>query len=253
MPRPKTSTSDRLKAAYVALGNAESEPEIATKLAPYGFGPERIARFRTIYDEALAAVQQQTALGGKQRAATAAARKAEVAANAAYQEVAGVARTVLGKDKGALTGLALDQPAPRTSALLLTRALALLDNTAATPAIAERLAAHGITADTLAARRKVIVAFADALRAQEAAKGLAQQASADARASLEAVDEEMRVLRGLARVALRDRPELVEVLGIFKRTVPTAKQRQAPKKAAATRLSKKDQAASNDEPTPEPA
>jgi hypothetical protein len=43
----------------------------------------------------------------------------------------------------------------------------------------------------------------------------------------------------IARVALRDKPELYTKLGGVARSTRTAAQRQAPKKAAATRAAKK--------------
>ena len=75
--------------------------------------------------------------------------------------------------------------------------------------------------------------------AQEAAKGAAQQATAEQTAAMDALDEEMRAFRRIAKVALKDAPQLLEKLGIPVRSTRTEAQRHAGAKAAATRKAKK--------------
>ncbi|HQO21323.1 MAG TPA: hypothetical protein PLA03_13360, partial [Acidobacteriota bacterium] len=57
--------------------------------------------------------------------------------------------------------------------------------------------------------------------------------------AMEALDYWMGGFVKVAKVALRDQPQLLEKLGILKRGGKTAAQRQAPQKAAATRAAKK--------------
>ncbi len=252
MPRG-TSISDRLRWASSALSNAETQPEIASRLEPFGYGPDRWAKARTIFQTASEAVTKQTSTVGDFRAASADVRAAERAVRDVYQAVAQVARTIFARKVGALAGLGLDNPMPRKVSALITKALALFDNAANTPSLAEALAAHGCGADRLADGRAKVLALIEAARAQDAARGDAQQATEDMRTALTALEDEMRVLRGLAKVALRDRPQLLEKLRIVKRSAPTAAQRGASKKAAATRKQKKDQSTNGNGTGPAPA
>ncbi|MFI5166987.1 MAG: hypothetical protein ACHQQS_10230 [Thermoanaerobaculales bacterium] len=50
----------------------------------------------------------------------------------------------------------------------------------------------------------------------------------------------MSALRSMAKQALRDQPQLLEKIGITIRTARTSKQRNAGKKAAATRKAKSE-------------
>ena len=67
----------------------------------------------------------------------------------------------------------------------------------------------------------------------------AQQATREQKAALAALNAWLAQYLKIARVTLRDKPELYTKLGGVARSTRTAAQRQAPKKAAATRAAKK--------------
>jgi len=71
------------------------------------------------------------------------------------------------------------------------------------------------------------------------AKGTAQQASQDQEAALKAMNDWVAQYLKIAKVALRGKKQLLEKIGVTARTTKTAAQRDAPKKAAATRAAKK--------------
>jgi len=111
---------------------------------------------------------------------------------------------------------------------------------AANPAIATRLAAdYDYTPERLAAERATVDDLIAAYRQQEAAKGAAEQPTAEQDAAMDAFRAEMSALRAMAKQASREQPQLLEKIGILYRTSPTPKQRKAGKKAAATRKAKK--------------
>ena len=73
---------------------------------------------------------------------------------------------------------------------------------------------------------------------QEAAFA-AQQATREQEAALSALNDWTAQYLKIARVALRDKKQLLEKLGVAARTTKTKAQRGAAKKAAATRAAKK--------------
>jgi hypothetical protein len=101
------------------------------------------------------------------------------------------------------------------------------------------LAGYGYDEKRLTRERAVIAAFDQACQAQVAAMGAAQQATRDQRAALTAQTRWLTQYLKIAKIALRDKPQLYEKLGGLARANRTAAQRQAPKKAAATRAAKK--------------
>ncbi|MFI5143587.1 MAG: hypothetical protein ACHQHM_06135 [Thermoanaerobaculales bacterium] len=237
--KPKSSMSQRLSWASIALANAVGEPEVASAIAAYGFDSNRVAQGHTLFEGASEAVSRQVAATGELRAATARAEAAEEVAFEAYQALGQVARAALKRDKPALTGLGLDKPMPRKTSLFVTMALALFDNAVGTEAIAQRLARFAYTPDRFASERAKIEALIEALRAQESAKGAAQTATAQQDAALAALDDEMGALRRIAKIALKHEPQLLEKLGIVQRATRTPAQRHAGQKAAETRKAKK--------------
>jgi hypothetical protein len=136
-------------------------------------------------------------------------------------------------------GLGLDKPMSHRTSLFITMALALFDNAAGTPAIAQRLARFAYTPGRFASERGKIEALIEALRAQESAKGAPQTATAQRDAAMAALDDEMSTLRRIAKIALKHQPQLLEKLGIVQRATRTPAQRHAGQKAAATRKAKK--------------
>ena len=76
-------------------------------------------------------------------------------------------------------------------------------------------------------------------QAQVAAMGAAQQATREQAAALAALRRWIAQYLKIAKVALHDKPELIEKLGKVSRSAKTAGQRAAPQKAAATRAARK--------------
>ena len=238
--RPMTSISDRLTKAAVAISNALSDSQIGVLLAEYGYQPDKLGDGMALYETAAEAVKKQVAAHGDQKDSTARLLKAEKTAQVSYQNLAQVTRAAFQRDQAKLAVLGLDNPMPRTLPLFLTMAAALFDNASRMTEIADTLKGYGYTSEKLAKEKVKIVELSAALQSREAAKGAAQQATFEQNNAMEALDRWMAGFVKVARVALRDYPQLLEKLGIFKRAGKTAAQREAPRKAAATRKAKKE-------------
>ena len=237
--RPMTGISDRLAKANVAISNALSDAQIGKLLGEYGYQTQKLSEGKGLLEAADLAVKKQVAAHGDQKEATARFLSAEKTSKTAYQNLAQVARAAFARDKAKLAVLGLNAAMPKALPLFLTMATALFDNASHTAEIAETLKGYGYSADKLAKERAKIVELSAADQAQESAKGAAQQATFEQNRAMEALDYWMGGFVKIAKVALREQPQLLEKLGILKRGGKTAAQRKAPEKAAATRAAKK--------------
>ncbi len=241
MSKPKESITERLNAANVAISNAISDPLIGKFLGQYGYQSQKLSEGKNLYEVADTSVKKQISAYGDQKIATARVLKAEKEARIAYQNLAKVARAVFAKDKAKLAILGLDKPMPKALPLFLTMAMALFDNASHNAEVAETLKSYGYTAEKLSKERQKIVELTVANQAQESAKGEAQNTTYEQNKALDALDYWMSAFVKIAKVALREHPELLEKLGILKRSGKTSAQKKAPEKAKETRKKKKEQ------------
>ncbi len=147
-------------------------------------------------------------------------------AHTAYQSLAKVARAIFARDESKLAVLGLTSRMPKSTAGFLTAAYALFEN-ANIPEIQALLVNYGYDSAKLQSERAMIEAYDAANRSQEQAKGAAQQATRDQDAALKELKLWYRQYIKIARVALRDKKELLEKLGIRILSAKTAAQRAA--------------------------
>lgn len=226
MSSSKTSIAERLNAARVAISNSLGDAEIASLAANFGYSAEKLNEGYALYEAAVAASNAADATAGGQETATEEALKAQTAAQAAYQDLAKVARAVFKNEESRLTSLGLKGSMPRTTAGFLAAAETLFENAASAPSIAE----YGYSPEKLESELAKVRAYGEADQRQEAAKGEAQNASASKLSALQSLDEWLAQYLKIARVALRGKPQLLEKLGVTARTSKTAAQRAAAKK-----------------------
>jgi len=205
----KRSIAKRLNRAQVATSNTLADTEILNRATEYGFDETKMQAGLALFQTAQGAVNVRKLAQGDQQQATVHVLEAQTEAQGAYQKLAKVARAVL--NKGELAALGLVGEMPRATAGFLAAGYALFDNAASQPKLAE----YGYDVDRLAAGRAKIEAYDQANQAQEAAKGAAQQATQDQHAALDALDDWLARFIKIARVALADKPQLLEKLGII--------------------------------------
>jgi len=237
--KPIKSISARLAAAQTAIVNTLADQEILIMVAVNGYTVEKMNEGKARYEIAQDAVNAQIAATGAQYQSTALLKIAEADAHGAYQAIAKVARAIFIKDKPRLAELGLTGKMPRATADFTTAGYAVFDNALKVPEIKSALNAYGYDEPKLQSERAKIAAYDSADKAQEVAKGTAQQATVDQDKALAEMNEWLSKYIKIARVALQDKKQLLEKIGIRARTSKTAAQRGASKKAAATRAAKK--------------
>ncbi len=220
MSGPKLTIAEKLNVAQLAINNSLADAEIQALVSGFGYSSEALSGGRELYERAQAAVNTQKLAAGAQQDATQAVQEAQKVAADAYQALAKVARAVC--EPSQLTALGLSGKTPRDTAGFLAAAYTLFDNAVSLGA----LSGFGYTAEKLAAERGKITAYDEANQRQEAAKGAAQQATREQEAALQALNEWVAQYLKIAKVALREKPQLLEKLGIAARTSKTAAQRK---------------------------
>jgi hypothetical protein len=233
--RPISTIAQQLNAAQVAISNSLADSEIQGLVADYGYSATKLNAGKALYDTAVTAVNAQKAKAGAQQDSSHSVARAEKAARDAYQALAKVARALFVKDTSQLAALGLNRREANDTAGFLAAAHTLFDNAASLPALAN----YGYDSAKLQAERSKITALDFANQQQEAAKGSAQQATREQDSALKALSEWTLQYLKIAKVALREKKQLLEKIGVTARTSKTAAQRAAPAKAAATRAARR--------------
>lgn len=222
-----------------AINNALKNAAIKAAVLPYGFTVARLNAGKTRLNAAVAAIDNATALAGEKQFATANVKDAFKTAKGAYQDLAKVARAIFQNQPAHLTALSLDEAMPRGMDAFALSAHTLFNAGEYTDPIRDALEANGYDGGKLSTEGAKIAAFKDAREAQATCVGQAEQAKSEQSAALKALRDWSMAFRKIARVALKDTPQLLEALGILHRSVKTKAQRGAPAKSAVTRAKNK--------------
>jgi hypothetical protein len=206
----------RLLAAQVAIDNSLNDAEVQTYLAQYGYDSARLNQGKTLLAAAQQLHQKQTVEYGEQFAATTALQSAWDRANAEYMRCVKVARVALKSDRGAHQKLDLDGKRKVSISGWIVQAKQFYTNALADAAVLAKLAEFGITQEKLQAGQQLVNTVETANAAQEKEKGEAQQATLERDAALESLDDWLSDFTAIARVALEEKPQLLETLGILK-------------------------------------
>ncbi len=238
MGNQRKTIATQMNAMHLAIDNTINDPEISAAVAKFGYHSERMLAGRQLYENAVQIVNQQMANIGAQQEAHVRTQTAKKLANQAYQSLAKVCRAIFQTNPAQLAALGLRGNTPRATAAFLISAYTLFGN-AQQPKVQSELAHYGYDLKKLQTEREVIVAFDRANQKMALADGTKEQGTRDQDAALQGMLAWLKQYLKIARVALHDRPELLEKLGVRILSSKTAAQRGAKTKAAATRALKR--------------
>lgn len=208
------SLDKQINDARLRLTNAKTDPDLQAKLAPRGYTPDALDAGLALHKTAEDAQNRVAKEVGERKAATDALAEAFEHARELYGPHRGFARVVFKDDRDARTALGLDGRVKRTTAGWLRQASQFYANALASDDYVAEFEGIGILRAELEEGQGRVAAVAAADEKQEREKGDAQNATPKRDAALEALDEYMDRFLGIARVALRDEPQLLEKLMI---------------------------------------
>jgi hypothetical protein len=214
MAKVTYSIEQRLSVANLAITNVRASADIQAALATYGYTSERIHQGEQLRDIAKARYQHKITAYGGLRAAADALTSAERQAHATYIRHIKIARVALEGNRGALLALHLVGRRKYTLAGWLMQAQQFYAAALADATIQRKLAEFGLTGIMLKDGMRQIEAVAACYAASRQQRGTAQNATSTRNAALTDLEVWMRDLKTIARVALKDRPQLLEQIGV---------------------------------------
>ena len=207
-----------LNDARIAIDNALAQPQIQTYLTEYGYTPEKLQQGKALYEAALAAQQKQKREYGEQYSATAALNETWETAKESYIRHIKIARITFKNDPGAAAELALNGSRKRTLSAWLLEAKQFYQNILSNQGFLDAIAEYGITPAKLEAAKVEVEAVEAANLAQKKEIGEAQDATKARDAVIEELSTWLSDFVVIARIALEEKPQLIESLGILERS-----------------------------------
>jgi hypothetical protein len=212
--RSRLPFAEQVHAARFLIDNALANPEIVSLMAPFGYAVPQIQAIIPLIETAETEIAEQDSQAGSRNRATVALMDADQAARADYQGVLLVVRVVFATDKTRLAELGVVGTTPRTVGAFLQRARGFIAAYRSRPELASALAARSITEARIAQLEGKLDALLAADEAQQRQKGEAMQATQRQNAALKALNDAVGPFARYAKVALKDRPDLLKALGL---------------------------------------
>ena len=215
-PRPPRDSASRLRRAELLLDGTEADPEIVTAMERYGMVATKRDAGRALIRAAKTALETQPLRKGSQLGATAAQKQARKDAQRAVGDLVGVCRAVFVGNGAALATLGLDQgKLPEALAKFLLAGERLYEGALSGPqSVRDTLAEFGYPAARLQEGRALLSALRDSDTEQEGTKSAHQDTTPSRTEALNVLNAWAAQYAKLARIALRDRPQKLEALGI---------------------------------------
>jgi vacuolar-type H+-ATPase subunit I/STV1 len=228
-----------LKKAQTIIKNSRADAKIKTAMAAYGYDDKRLDEGQRLLDAANDAADMQIQSKGTQAEETDQAKEARVIAEKAYEDLAKILRGEFIDEREQLTKLGLNGAKPRTIAGFIQGAKTLFDNASSDPVIKAAVAKYGYDDARMAAEKQKVLDYEKEYDEEQAAIGGAQDSTSSKNTAMHDLRTWISQYIKVARVALSKNKTSLAKLGIVARTTKTKAQRNAPKKAAATKAAKR--------------
>jgi hypothetical protein len=203
--------ADKITAAAQYLDTVEGDPEISAVLVTRGYDTAKLKEGRTLHAAAQSAFTQRQLTMAAQGQATAGLSGNAATAREMVVDFRETVRSITAFTAADRVALKVNGTLPTDKQKFITLARASYE-AAQQPPYAATLATYGFPAATITAALAALDAYSKADTDQNTAIGAATKATADRNAAVKALDAYMKQLRGIAKVALRKRPDLFKKL-----------------------------------------
>ena len=210
----KTSEAKTLEKYRVTLENTEAQPQIASTMAEFGYDSATMAIGKAKYNEARLAYDSNKTETDEEVAAYAVFEAKEDQLAKIYTAHRKKAKVVFRNDTVTAEKLEITGALSSVYTNWLETVRKFYNISVADPAIQTSLGRLKITPDDLTAAQALIPEVEAARAAYLKEKGESQDATAKKDAALAKLDDWMSEFYAVARIAMEDRPQLLEALGI---------------------------------------
>jgi hypothetical protein len=210
------SFAARLHNMENGISGVQNNPEIQERMTQYGYTPERVAEGLL----KLANVKRLTAFHAEeyseQYVATGKLGKAWTATYSKYMITLKVVRVAFHRESGKLQDFRATGQRHRSLSGWLNDARIMYTNLQETPGALETMMQYGYTVERLQEEQQQVEEVAQLHSQQLEETGGAQQSTQDRDHVFDELCDWYSDFRAIARVALYDKPQLLEALGIVK-------------------------------------
>lgn len=235
LAKPTIPPLVQLAAADKAISNALASPDILKRLTEAGYTQARIDQGQKLYQAARTAVQAHTALVEAKRDREAASAKTGRNAREAYQTLADVVRKIWPEEREQIQALGISVQMPGEPDQFLKAADVLFQAPQKDPEFMNILTELGYPKLLLATERAKINALGKMIREGETSEKEIQAADREQQLALKTLNDWMDRFIKKARVALQNKKDLLDKMGLLDRS-PKA---EAPRSSQGPRQAKR--------------
>ena len=214
MALKKQSIDQFMLSAQVAIDNALTDTEIGPLIAEYGYDEARLNEGKSLLTTIQNLQQKQIREYGEQYAASDFLKNKWGEANALYMKHVKIARVALPDERGSHQKLSLSGTRKESLSGWLAQSNQFYINALADTDILTKLNNFGITQAKLQQGQQLVQEVEAANTSQKKEMGEAQQATKDRDDALDKLADWLSDFIAIARIALEDRSQLLEKMGI---------------------------------------
>nr|WKN37336.1 hypothetical protein K4G66_01270 [Tunicatimonas sp. TK19036] len=207
----KYSFDSQLEQHRLMLFNAKNTPTISKRLNALGYNGNKMLKGIALYDDVLHWQSVKNTHYGAQKTATDALQADCQEFKKPYTEHVALARIAFKEDRGTLSTLKVDEARKTSLGGWLTQASAFYSQLANYTEVMSR---YGVSSETIQSAQSQLQALKTRRDAQLQRKGEAQDATEKRNLAMKALNNWMKEFRQIARIAMKDDPQLLETLGI---------------------------------------
>ncbi len=203
--------------AGLAINNSLQNTELQPIFTEYGYPAEKLAQGKSLLDSAYESNNGQAKEYGDKFQATNELEEKRDIANKDYMRLVKIARVALAGEHAAWQALGLGGDRKQSNSGWLVQCTQFFTNLKNNAGWLSKMGTYGITSEKLAASEALLKQAEEAFNKQKTETGEAQEATRLRDESIDELQSWYSDFIAIARIALEDKPQYLEMLGVVER------------------------------------